>query len=245
MNLITLDFETYYDKIYGLGRLSMEEYVTDPQFEIMMVGIKINEEPATWYSYSTIPEYLALFRHLGLGQSAMLCHNTLFDGMILSVHFPSVMPVVLMDTLCMAQAILKPYHRSISLDSCLKVTGCPIRKGNAVYSMIGRTLGSLTTQELDDYGQYCITDCEGEHWLFKHLLPQIPREELEIIDMTLRMYLEPVFDDTREKKRQLMNQVPPDITKTQLSSNPQFAKLLQSHGVDVPMKISPTTDKMT
>jgi len=256
MNLITLDFETYYDKVYGLGRLSMEEYVTDSRFEIMMVGIKVNAEPATWHSYKTIPEYLALFNRLGLADAAMLCHNTLFDGLILSVHFPSVLPKVLLDTLCMAQAVLKPFHRSISLDSCLKVTGCPIRKGNAVYNMIGRTLTSLTSQELADYGQYCVTDCEGEYWLFKYLAPQIPRSELEIIDMTLRMYLEPVFDadpvilkgvldDTREKKRQLMNQVPPEVTKTQLSSNPQFAKLLQSHGIDVPVKISPTTGKST
>ena len=256
MNLITLDFETYYDRVYGLGRLSMEEYVTDPRFEIIMVGIKINDKPAQWYSYKTIAEYLTLFNTIGLGGSAMLCHNTLFDGVILSVHFPSVMPAVLLDTMCMAQAVLKPYHRSISLDSCLKVTDCPIRKGTTVHNMVGRSLESLTPMELQEYGDYCITDCEGEHWLFKHLAPQIPKSELEIIDMTLRMYLEPMFDadpvtleavllDTREKKRQLMNQVPPGITKTQLSSNPQFAKLLQSHGVDVPTKISLATDKMT
>ena len=35
MNLITLDFETYYDKKYSLGKMTMESYIRDPQFEVI------------------------------------------------------------------------------------------------------------------------------------------------------------------------------------------------------------------
>lgn len=255
MDLITLDFETYYDKTFTLSRMSMEDYICDPRFHLIMVGVKVNKQPATWHSFPTMDGYAKLFDDLGLRNAAVLCHNTLFDATILQHHF-GVIPRILLDTLCMAQATLKPYHRSISLASCLRVLDCPIQKMDTVYSMIGRTLSSLTAQELEQYGLYCTTDVEGTYWLFQQLCKNTPADELEIIDLTMRMYVEPQFDldegvlrgtlqDERDNKRRLINNLPPDIKPSQLSSNPQFAKLLESKGVDVPMKISPTTLKPT
>ena len=114
----------------------------------------------------------------------------------------------------------------------------------------------MTPTELAKYGQYCMDDCDGEYVLFQHLKHDLPREELLIIDMTLRMYLEPqfiadydtlknVYTRTRNEKQALIAKLPPDILPSQLSSNPQLAKLLEELGVEVPMKISPTTDKPT
>ena len=42
MNLITIDFETYYNKEYSLKKLTTEEYVRDPRFEVLGVAIKVN-----------------------------------------------------------------------------------------------------------------------------------------------------------------------------------------------------------
>ena len=42
MDLITLDFETYYSKEYSLKKLTTEEYVRDPRFEVLGVAIKVN-----------------------------------------------------------------------------------------------------------------------------------------------------------------------------------------------------------
>lgn len=255
MNLITLDWETYYDDDYSLSKMSTEEYVTDERFEIMMVGIKVNEGPAQWYSYETMDEYSALFERLGLRDSAMLAHNTLFDALILQHHF-QIVPSVLLDTLGLAQATLKPFHRSISLDSCLKNLDAPMKKKGYLANMKGRRRKSLSTSELASFGDYCTTDVEGTYWLFRQLAPSVPRDELRIIDLTLRMYLQPQFildttvlqgvlDDTREKKRKLIAALPPDVKPSQLSSNVQFAQLLEKLGVDIPYKISPTTNKPT
>ena len=255
MNVYTIDFETYYDKQYTLSRMSMEDYVCDPRFELIMVGIKKNDEPATWHSYDTLDGYAQLFNDLGLASSAIICHNTLFDALILEYHF-NLVPQFLMDTLSMAQAVLKPYHRSISLASCLKNLGCPIQKLDTVHNMIGRTRSSLTNVELAEYGLYCTTDVEGTHWLFQHLKNKLPRSEFEIIDLTIRMYVDPQFEldrgivhgvlsDERQKKAHLMSQLPPNVTRSHLMSNPQFAKILQDHGVEPPTKISPTTGKAT
>ncbi len=255
MDIWTVDFETYYDKEYTLGKMSMEEYVCDERFELMMVGVKKNAEPSRVFSFATLAEYRRLFQSMRLRGSAMLCHNTQFDGLILAILF-GLVPKLLLDSLGMAQALLKPAQRSISLANCLKSLDLGVQKGTYVGNMMGRRLSSLTATELVKYAEYCRDDCDGEYALFQHLVKQLPRRELEIIDLTLRMYLEPMFEldhetlthvynDTVASKQALLDSLPPDIEKANLMSNPQLAALLEKHGVEIPMKISPTTDKPT
>jgi DNA polymerase I-like protein with 3'-5' exonuclease and polymerase domains len=255
MRFITLDFETYYDSDYTLQKMSTEDYVTDPRFEIILVGIKIGSGERYWVTGTKkqIGEHLY---SLHLEECAVLGHNmSFFDALILAIHF-GIVPAMILDTLCMAQALLKPFHRSISLDSCLKNLELGIHKGTAVHNMKGRTRLSLTKKELEDYGQYCIDDCEGTFRLFRHFLSAFPREELEIIDMTARMYIQPQFEldpnvlaenlaEVRAKKAQALNSLPGDVCQADLMSNPKFADVLHRYGVDVPTKISPTTGSIT
>lgn len=44
MQLLTLDFETTYSKTYSLSKMTTEAYINDPQFEVVGVAVKINEE---------------------------------------------------------------------------------------------------------------------------------------------------------------------------------------------------------
>ena len=44
MNLITIDFETYYSKEYGLKKYTTEAYIRDPQFEVIGVAVKENNQ---------------------------------------------------------------------------------------------------------------------------------------------------------------------------------------------------------
>ena len=254
MDIVTLDWETYYDDNYSLTRMSTEDYVCDPRFQIMMVGIQVNDGDPEWVSFRSLAEYKTYLEPILRG-NAVLCHNTMFDGLILAVHF-GIYPKLYLDTLAMAQALLKPKYRSISLASCLKNEELEVEKGTYVGNMKGRRLESLTQEELNKYGQYCVDDCIGEYVLFKHLVKDFPRDELKIIDMTLRMYLQPqlvpcydtfknVYDDTRAKKAELVSKLPEGVTKSQLTSNAQLAKLLESYDVEVPLKISPTTNKPT
>lgn len=39
MDLITLDFETYYDKEFSLRKVTTENYIRDPRFEVIGVGV--------------------------------------------------------------------------------------------------------------------------------------------------------------------------------------------------------------
>ena len=42
--LVTLDFETYYSSTYGLTKQTTEEYIRHPEFQVIGVAIKINDE---------------------------------------------------------------------------------------------------------------------------------------------------------------------------------------------------------
>ncbi len=81
-----------------------------------------------------------------------------------------------------------------------------------------------------------------------------PKKELKLIDLTLRMFINPVLDldtglleqhitETREHKEQLLEKA--GVDKDDLMSNPKFAEVLKSFGVKPPMKISPTTGEET
>ena len=40
MDLITIDFETYYDKTFSLSKMTTEAYIRDPLFEVIGVSSK-------------------------------------------------------------------------------------------------------------------------------------------------------------------------------------------------------------
>ena len=44
MNIITLDFETYYAQDFSLTKLTTEEYVRDDRFEVIGVSVKENDD---------------------------------------------------------------------------------------------------------------------------------------------------------------------------------------------------------
>jgi len=52
MDLITVDFETYYDKDFSLSKITTEEYVRSRLFEVIGVAIKVNNGPTEWASGS-------------------------------------------------------------------------------------------------------------------------------------------------------------------------------------------------
>ena len=83
MDLITLDFETYYARDFSLSKMTTEEYIRDPRFEVIGVGVKVNNEGTEWASgtHDEIKRYLHTFNW---ADSMVLAHNTMFDGAILS-----------------------------------------------------------------------------------------------------------------------------------------------------------------
>ena len=259
MNLITLDFETYYDKGLGFKTQTTEEYIRDKRFEVIGVGIKINKSAAIWFSGSH-EEIQSHLKDLDWKNSTLLCHNTMFDGAILKWIF-KLTPKYYLDTLCMARAL-----HGVEAGGSLKALAERYQlgiKGTEVEDAYGKTRTGFLNSELAQYGEYCKNDVELTFKLYQELSSAFPQDELDLIDMTLRMFIRPYLevDDNMLQERLealkidkelllmgLMDKLKcssPEEVRKKLASNKQFAELLKGFNIDTPMKTSPTTGKPT
>jgi len=252
MKLITIDFETYYDKvIFSLSKMTTEEYVRDDRFEVIGVSVKVDNKETQWASGSH-EELKSWLQTFPWKDAMMVAHNCMFDGFILSEKF-GIYPKVYADTLCMGRAI-----HGVEVGGSLAALAERYKlgvKGDEVIAASGKRREDFTSEELSRYGDYCINDVELTHKLFYAMLGKgFPKQEMKLIDLTLRMFIQPKLDldlnllemhltDIKEKKAKLLAEA--NVEKEELASNPKFAELLRSLGVEPPVKISPATGKET
>ena len=250
MNLVTLDFETYYAQDFSLSKITTEEYIRDRRFEVIGLGLKHGPNPTEWaQGADDVTELLA---SVDWDDTHVLGHNMMFDGAILSWRY-NIKPKFLLDTLCMARA-LHGTEQSVSLKNVSERYGVG-EKGTEVIMAKDKRLADFTEEELTAYAGYCKKDVNLTYAIFQKMQPKFPEQELAIIDATLRMFTEPSLEldmgmlemhleDVRDRKDKLM--VDANITdRKDLMSNAKFAELLSGLGVTPPVKISPTTEKET
>ena len=252
MNLITLDTETFYSKEFSLSKITTESYIRDDQFEVVGVAVKVNDEDTQWFSGS-FEDTKVWLQQFDWDNSMMLAHNNAFDAAILSWRF-DIHPKILADTMSMGNAV-GDGAGSVSLKALSEKYHLG-EKGTEVLNALGKRRADFTPEELARYGEYCINDANLCYALFQIMLANgFPKAELKLIDMTLRMFVEPVFElellvleahlETVLAKKAKLLKALEGVERTTLMSNPQFADLLRARGVEPPMKISPATGKET
>ena len=257
--ILTLDFETYYSKEFSLTKFTTEEYIRDKQFEVIGVAVKVDDDETEWFS-GTREEIKAWLNQFDWEHSALLCHNTLFDGAILAWVF-DISPAFYMDTLCMARAI-HGVDAGGSLAALVKRYNLG-EKGTEVVNALGKKRLDFNNRDLDQYASYCRNDVDLTYHLFNRLATRFPGEELELIDLTLRMFVDPVLmiddglladrlEEIRAEKTRLLNGLKEVLNandeeevRKKLCSNKQFAKVLEEHGIKPPTKTSSRTGKET
>lgn len=252
MQLITLDFETYYDRKskYSLSSMGTDEYILDPRFQAIGLSIKVNNGTPMWMSgtHEQIANWMSGF---DWANSAVVCHNTLFDGFITTQVF-GIKPKLWMDTLAMARAAM-PWLVSHSLDAISQHLGLG-KKGHEVIAADGKRLEDFGAGDLAAYGNYCCNDVQLTYEIAQRLLPITPALELRLTDMTIRMFTEPVFVGDQAamqtmyrgevvRKEELL--LLADADRETIMSNDKFAHRLSSLGVRPPRKLSKTTGKET
>ena len=250
MDIYTLDFETYYDQQYSLSKLTTEEYVRDEQFEVIGLAIKKNNGATVWLDSSD--KIKRLLTHIDFSDSAILCHNTMFDGAILKWRY-GVNPKIWFDTMYMSRA-LHGVEKGASLKAVAERYGVGV-KGTEVQNAKGKHRADFTDEEIAGYGEYAKNDVDLTFQLFKRMGASFPKQELKLIDLTLRMFIEPTLEldlglleqhleDTKARKAKLLDDA--NVTdKKDLMSNQKFADMLRGFDVEPPMKISLTTGKET
>ncbi len=247
--ILSIDFETYYDKQFSLSKLTTEEYIRDERFQTIGVAVKRDDEPTIWCSgdHDTISRFLGSYNW---EESFALAHNAMFDAAILSWKY-NLRPRGWFDTLSMARAC-----HGVGVGGSLAKLAQYYelgQKGTEVVQALGKRLENFDAVDLAQYGEYCKNDVELTRKLFDILVQNFNKTELQLIDVTLRMFSDPVLEldlplleqhleEVKDKKESLLAACLAD--KETLMSNEKFARLLWQLGVEPPTKISPVTGKI-
>jgi len=267
--IVTLDLECFYSTEYSLTKIPTEEYVRSPQFEIIGIAIKVDDGPTTWYPK---PQVERILKEFDWSDAMVVAQNTAFDGAVLDWLY-GVKPLAWFDTLGMSRA-LYPHEKAHRLEVQAQRMGIGV-KGDEVNHAKGKHYADFSVEEMARYAEYCVNDVELTYKLFNaYMAMGFPKQELKLIDMTLRMFIEPVLEldkkllvdhleAVRDAKETLMESVrdfmlkdaDPEYVhaifsegmagiKKLLMSNDKFSKVLENYGVVPPTKVSLRTGKI-
>jgi hypothetical protein len=245
MKPLVLDFETYFDRRdYSLSRMSTEAYVRDPRFEPHGCAVWFPQEQSTpvWLDRIEMEEFCDVVDWTNV---YLICHHTHFDGFILR-HYFGVRPRLYGCTLSMARLLLGN-HLSVSLDSVRKNFGIAAKV--TPYNLFeGKHWHELTPDIQKLVADGAIDEVQSIWKIFNLLLPQVPQEELDVIDSVVSMFCDPVLRaDTKmlgdlwaseaTRKNGLMDEL--GVDEDELQSSDKFACLLREEGVEPETKTSP------
>lgn len=242
--MLTIDFESFYTDEYSLSKLTTEEYIRDPRFEIIGVSVQVDDQPGQWYSGDFAGVYMFLTQ-FDWANAAVASHNAMFDMAILGWKF-NIYPRMVVDTMSMAKAI-HGVERSCSLAKLAELYNLPA-KGTEVHNAKGLRLCDMPEAFLRSYGEYCVHDSWLCRELFKCMRSKIPTPEMMAIDWTIQCYSRPTLRIDVPLARQALAehlQVKSatlsslGVTQEALRSDEVMAELLVTVGAEPPKKFSP------
>lgn len=264
MQIVTVDFESYYSVTHSLTKMPPIEYVMHPDTEIMCVAIKINNNPTQVYVGDEIKPALDA---IDWSDSFVLGHNmSEFDSLILSYRF-GINPKQWGCTMAMARPFFSKTC-GLKLDNLCEHFGIAGKDNEALSNVKGKHLCDLTEEELARYKVYNIGDVDKCYEIFTKLKPFFSKREFFIMDATIRMVTEPAFeldrdmlktelDAERERKRMVLldiatligaykpgmdDDAAAEAARKTLASAAKFSELLKALNVPVPMKFSPSNE---
>lgn len=281
MTPVFLDFETFWDVRHSLTCMPPTEYVMHPETEIQSLAMKVGRTGETEVVFGE-DDIRALLKTVDWSDAMAIGHNMSgFDSMILAWRL-GVNPKMYGCTAAMAR---QGYSKTATNVGGRQLTGVSLKKLSAEFGVgkkldleatntKGKKLADFSFSELAAMKEYNKVDTDLCAELFYALLPEVPKKELVLIDMTTRMLVEPGFElDTtmvekalvavrEEKKQSLLNLaklldydeyiasaeeegVPlEERVRSALASAARFGALLKQLNVEVPTKISKQTGQV-
>ena len=253
--LLFCDFESFYSQEYSLTKMSPAEYILDPRFEAICLGVANISDPPILLDGPLIPAFINRLKQQEQ-PIIMISHNATFDMAIMSWRY-NFQPHFIVDTIAMSRTVLGSKLSSHSLASVAAYFGLPA-KGSLIKEVKGMTRADIKAAGLwDREVEYCKHDAWLCREIYKKLFHQIPADELILHDILTRCTTEPLLRVDREmldahlvevlarKLQTLLSVEAMGIGKAHLMSNQKFADVLRSLGVEPPTKISPHTQEET
>jgi len=200
--------------------------------------------PSAWYRHE---EAIEFFAGVDWEVTAVLAHNAQFDVAILSWYY-GCKPAFIFDSLSMARALFGT-EQGNSLAALATRFGLP-EKGKALMNVDG--VRNIKPEQEKELAEYCAHDTWLCEQIFDKMRDGFPTKELRLIDLTLKMYTNPMLEldpelltnavtEEEYRRRTLLTKL--GIDEKDLASNPKFAEFLRGMGVEPPMKNKKPTVK--
>jgi len=265
---VTIDLETYFDAQYSLTKktITTMDYVRDPRFELQGMSIKIGGSRTRYYDTTeAIQKQIANLKKLQKTHKINLIgQNTKFDALVLNERL-GFTPDYYSDTQAMSKGLWPHYPSNLeAIAKRLWPNDKEKHKLDGLTAVKGVRREDFTRAMRHKLGVYCVRDSDITYQAFKIMKQWMPQSELDVINMTVRMFVEPQFVlDTRLMQQvieqakteesvavKMMQEAHPDypVTRQTFTSNQQFVNFLKYLGIndsEIPTKISPRTGKVT
>ena len=191
MKIATVDLETYWAVGHSLTKMSPIKYCMHPDTEIISCAFKFDNEPTVVvFGEQAVVDYC---NSVDWSEYWVVGHNMSgFDAMILSWRL-GVKPKLWGCTLAMA----RPIHAKdvgLSLAKLVAHYHLGYKDQTALIATKGKHLCDFTEQEIADMKIYNAADVDQCYGLLRRLIPQTQKNEVKLIDMTIRMLIEPHFN---------------------------------------------------
>lgn len=265
MNILFLDFETFYDSdTYTLKKLTPPQYILDPRYETIGCAAALNDEPSHWVDGPDFAEYLSKFDP---ADTMTVTFNALFDNCILAWVYGFV-PARMVCSMRMAAALRGHILPGVSLSVVARELGLG-EKGHEIRNVDGMRRSEIMNDPVlwHAFQGYGNNDNELNRKIFLALGPEFPASERKVMDRVIRCAVEPRFqidtamlrqhlaDLETEKCEHLIEAMGPNPKTTmtdphrdevlaefasELRSNDKFTKVLQDRGIDIVLKPSAT-----
>lgn len=240
MRPIVLDLETFFSDEFTLSKLSTENYIRDARFIAHGAAVKWSpDQPARWYDEPQLRLELA---KIDWSDVFLICWHNQFDGLILSHHY-GVVPKMYGCPMSMAR-LLHPAHISVALDNIRKHYGMP-GKTTPYNAFRGKHWHELSPDVQDQVARGAEDEVESIWDLFVRFAKDFPPEEFEVIDSTVRMFVNPVLGaDTEmlaklwesENARRSERAAEIGVLPGELQSADKFKALLEVEGIEIEYK---------
>ena len=247
MNILVIDFETYYGKDFSLmkgkGHTKMSAYVRHKtKFKIHCMAAKLNDKDIECFtSNEDIKSFLF---NLDASKTILICQNAKFDGLILAHHF-NWYPRMYVDTMGMAQALIGNKLKSVGLKSLAEYYQLPLKGDELALSKDKR---ELTDEEMESLCGYCKNDVLITSMLFLKLKDYLPPKQYHVMDWTIRMFTQPrllldtkllkkIYDAEVKSKQTFIDSI--DEDPADIRSTDKFAELIKACGAIPPTKSRP------